>query len=355
MKNKISYKIGLCGRPPKFYILTPEDVPLGLKYMYGPNRTFRTRFIEDNSIRRQLFFEEDGAESQILDTPLRTSIIDFDCNKSGKEISLGKGGFGSVFLSILNDELVACKKIKLNSRSNIASLARERNGLGLCHPNLIQVFATYAGLKAGLVVMEKASSTNLQEILTKSKIRSDRTKIRYTRQICLGLQYLHSNGILHLDVKPQNVLVNLGSNCIKLADFGNSALIDGLGSFISLGTIRYSPPEFFTKDPVTTKSDVFSVGITMWQLLFNKIPYDDGETNSALLYQIVKRNLRPKPHDHPFSPQLRGMRIYQETYKRCWEAHQDRRPFINIILQNLDLSEEEVGRNGEWVERLYEQ
>ena len=122
-------------------------------------------------------------------------------------------------------------------------------------------------------------------------------KYSYSTQLSMALEYCHVNGVLHLDVKPANIMVN-SEKWIKLGDFGNSASIHQLDLFqVSLsfyvlkmwliffgfkfqqqqrvGTVSYCSPEILQGDVPSTKSDVYSYGITLWQLEHNQIPFSD--------------------------------------------------------------------------------
>ena len=124
-------------------------------------------------------------------------------------------------------------------------------------------------------------------------------KCSYSTQLSMALEFCHANGVLHLDVKPANIMVN-SEKWIKLGDFGNSANIHQLDLFqVSLsflcfedvieifeilslfqcqqrvGTVSYCSPEILQGDVPSAKSDVYSYGITLWQFEHNQIPFSD--------------------------------------------------------------------------------
>ncbi|XP_065338088.1 serine/threonine-protein kinase mos [Cloeon dipterum] len=337
-------------KSPRIYVLTPEEIPLGKKYKYGQNRTFRTRFIEDKGIVQKLAFETEVEE---LNTPARNFILrGEESAETLKFDSLGKGGFGSVFLAVSNNRLVACKVIKLGSANSCITFQRERNALGLQHKHVVETLSVVQGPKAGIIIMEKANNVNLQEVLDGGLLKSDRAKIRCISELCFALQYLHEHNILHLDVKPLNMLIGRDGS-MKLADFGNSSLANGFGNFYSMGTVRYTDPMIFKNKKATTKSDVYSVGITMWQLVFNTVPYKGIANDGSLMYQIVRNHLRPTPNEHDPARRSCGLRVFEETFKCCWNKEPDCRPTLDVILRNMQASMRCVGPDDKWVEGIH--
>lgn len=136
--------------------------------------------------------------------------------------------------------------------------------------------------------------------------------IDITNAIC----FCHENGIIHLDIKPQNVLIAflnenqhqktskfLKKYICKICDFGCSIkLEEGINKELGSGTIRYMSPEVLQGIEISTSADVYSIGITMWHIKNNEIPYSSINSNDIVAYKVVKNDLRP---DHLMSSSLK--------------------------------------------------
>lgn len=128
-----------------------------------------------------------------------------------------------------------------------------------------------------------------------------------TLDILAALRYCHSHHVLHLDVKPPNVLVALGtkstggrnlcnrSYICKLCDFGSSIKLDEscANQSTAKGTLRYMSPEALRSSTLSCASDIYSLGITMWQLQARRLPFYTLTCNESIAYQVVKHDLRP--------------------------------------------------------------
>lgn len=130
-----------------------------------------------------------------------------------------------------------------------------------------------------------------------------------TLDILAALRYCHSQHVLHLDVKPPNVLVALGtkstgagnlynrSYICKLCDFGSSIKLDDEScanpKHSAKGTLRYMSPEALRSATLSCASDIYSLGITMWQLQARRLPFHTLTCNESIAYQVVKHDLRP--------------------------------------------------------------
>ena len=134
---------------------------------------------------------------------------------------------------------VAVKIIKTKIASHLESMKGEQNAYGLSHPHIAQVLDIFQmGPDRALVVMELLQKGNLGRVLNDSRITIlSSSKIRISGQIASALQYCHQKGILHLDVKPQNILLDMNDNC-KLSDFGTSKRVSELSFFYNINKVR---------------------------------------------------------------------------------------------------------------------
>ena len=115
----------------------------------------------------------------------------------------------------------------------------------------------------------------------------------FAHQLVGAVRYLHTHNILHLDLKPANILISPPEQC-KLIDFGCSQPRDQPHHSACLGTVAYRAPELFQGELPTTKADIYSLAVTLWALKHQQSPYP-GPHNDLLIYQVVKFNRRPSP------------------------------------------------------------
>nr|XP_018918072.1 PREDICTED: serine/threonine-protein kinase mos [Bemisia tabaci] len=270
-----------------------------------------------------------------VDTPLRKPWLDDGVPASAVTSVVGKGGFGTVVKALYKGQEVAVKVVRKHRRASLKSLDNEENALSLNHPNLVSICRVVNEDRHdfGLVLMEICPNLTLQQIIDDPSFTiCPEIRLRYLIDISEALSYCHRQGIIHLDVKPRNVLVLLKSNRSKLCDFGMSRKIDSKFDSNSeyFGTVAYSAPELFCHRRPTIKCDVYSYGILMWQLQTRETPYH-GLVQDAIIYKVVSQDLRPPPRNTTqFDLE------YSSIYQNCWCAHPSKRPTINYILSKLN-------------------
>ncbi|KAG5472527.1 hypothetical protein LSCM1_03928 [Leishmania martiniquensis] len=190
--------------------------------------------------------------------------------------ALGKGSYGTVHLGILtNGKLVAVKYVNVVSESPeaLASVEAEVNMLReLSHPNIIRYFGAHTIQDTMLVFMEFAVGGSLTSIVRKFTHLTEPVMQLYTFQILKGLQYLHDKGVVHRDIKGENILID-GYGVAKLADFGCSKSLANIANAgqVGCGTLVGSPfwmaPEVIRSEAYGTKADIWSVGCTVVEML----------------------------------------------------------------------------------------
>lgn len=208
--------------------------------------------------------------------------------------TLGRGAFAEVYRGLsATGTLAALKCIQLRSKNVALSSISEEIRLFSCldHENIVQYLSVFVSDSYLIQIMEFVPGGAL-DCLTKSfgPLKSG-SCCRFVRDILCGLSYLHSKGIVHCDIKPHNVLLAMDGQC-KLSDFGSAirrAATDGqIDDIIELrGTPGYMAPEVAKGGLPTPKSDIFSLGITILELLLSKLPWafvtstDDGKPGSS--------------------------------------------------------------------------
>lgn len=217
---------------------------------------------------------------------------------------LGRGAMGIVYKA--NDPLierfVAIKSINLQilpEKEKDAYKARfyqEAKAAGhLNHPNIVTIHDLGESGDMAYIAMELMEGRELQAILDSGKRLLIEEVLNIATQVAAGLFYAHQRGIVHRDIKPSNIMV-LGDNHVKIADFG----IARMGSSLALtktgmiiGSPLYMSPEQISSEPIDARSDIFSLGIVMYQMLTGRVPFP-GDNAHSVMFGIVNEE-PPKP------------------------------------------------------------
>lgn len=265
------------------------------------------------------------------DTPNRAELIKvFQQKRSGLSI-LGKGTFGTVLEAVYKGEKVAVKIVPSNPEA-CRQIRNEMNCVTLHHPNIVSILKVTPPEDeiAGVVIMERVCGYSLQKFVDLGFLRDKiNLRFRYSMQIGSALGYCHEHQILHLDVKPQNVLVDILTDTCKLCDFGCSSKFN-TADFSLKGTIGYVAPEILQGNKPTAAADVYSLGITMWQLISGETPYHNLRGHTVI-YKVVTAEYRPNlPKIHCTEDER-----YLALIKRCWSQSPKSRPTIQEVINEL--------------------
>jgi alkyl hydroperoxide reductase subunit AhpC len=235
------------------------------------------------------------------------------------EAEVGQGAFAAVFRAhdTVLDRLVAIKVFKPGSASPTPSiLAEARAAAALNHPNVCTIFAVDDSEGVPVIVMEYVEGQPISRMLEAGSLPANQAA-RLARQIARGMAVAHGQGIVHRDLKPANILVTPGGE-VKITDFGLSRRapppeVDETVEWQSAeagkiaGTPGYMSPEQSRGEPATPRSDVFSLGVVLYEMLTGKLAFT-GENVLQILDQI--RNIDPDrlaaEVPEPFSAILRG-------------------------------------------------
>jgi eukaryotic-like serine/threonine-protein kinase len=214
---------------------------------------------------------------------------------------IGRGGMGVVYLAVRNDDVfhktVALKVIGAGivDREFIERFKKERQILaGLDHPNIARILDggdTSDGRP--FYVMEYVSGAPIDKHCARVKAQVQE-RVRLVAQICAAVDYLHDHAIVHRDLKPSNILVT-SNGVVKLLDFGIAGVqtLDGLlggaapGQRTMLLTPGYGSPEQVQGHEVTKRSDIYSLGAVLYELLTGKLPFADSEGRPDLTTQLA--------------------------------------------------------------------
>lgn len=247
---------------------------------------------------------------------------------------LGMGGFGYVYEGSYLGKKVAIKKMHSNRKNRMIALESLRAELlvvrmNLNHPNIVQTIGTTTSGREvddlPFLVMEFAGSRNLQSVIDDPSETLDAfRRVKFACDICRALDYAHSKGIVHLDVKPANVILDDTDTC-KLGDFGCAQRVgEGDTEFSPspsiTGTTVYRAPELLKGFLPQCSADMYSMGVVLWTLLTRETPYG-AENLQVITWGVVALNLRPEmPRDD------HGETNYKELFVQCWDADASLRP-----------------------------
>lgn len=229
--------------------------------------------------------------------------------------SCGTGGFGTV-LTCWDTRLqrrVAIKRMPLAIRGVYSggaatmseALAEARTSSMLAHPNIVTMFDFENDHDYAYLVMEYVDGMTLTELLSRVEggtLTADECAYM-VRSLCDALAFAHENGVLHLDIKPSNIMFDR-SGAVKLCDFGMATLASATGYGDARGgTIGYMPPEQIEGGLVDERSDVFALAVVAWYALTGDNPFAAGTAEESLAK--IERGARRKPSKA--NPSLAGM------------------------------------------------
>jgi len=230
---------------------------------------------------------------------------------------LGKGAMGIVYLAKdpLIGRLVALKTIRPSAHADDEDtrefqqrFVREAQAAGILnHPSIVTVHDIGQDEPSGMsfIAMEYVEGNNLKEVLVQGRPLSFEQAADVIAQVAEGLDFAHAKGIVHRDVKPANIIL-LDGNRAKITDFGIAKITSGVANLTStgqfLGTPNYMAPEQIKGTPVDGRSDIFSLGICLYECLTHRKPFG-GDSLTSISYKIVHEPFQPLHEINPTIPE----------------------------------------------------
>ncbi len=206
---------------------------------------------------------------------------------------IGVGGMADVYKAtdILEDKTVAVKILKTEFADNEEFVRRFRNESKaiavLSHPNIVKIYDVGFTDKIQFIVMEYIDGITLKEFMEQQGVIKWKDCVHFIVQILRALQHAHDRGIVHRDIKPQNIML-FSDGTIKVMDFGIARFAREEGKTISdkaIGSVHYISPEQARGDVTDEKSDIYSVGVMMYEMLCGVKPFDgDNPVSVALMH-----------------------------------------------------------------------
>ncbi len=212
---------------------------------------------------------------------------------------LGCGGMANVYSAydIIDDRTVAIKILKdefLTNRDFIRRFKNESKAIAvLSHPNIVKVYDVSFGDRIQYIVMENIDGITLKEYIEKQHEIKWRDAVHFVTQILKALEHAHEKGIVHRDIKPQNIML-LKDGTIKVTDFGIARFSKNETRTLTekaIGSVHYISPEQARGDMTDDKSDIYSVGIMLYEMLTGKLPF---EADNAVSVAIMQMQTEPK-------------------------------------------------------------
>lgn len=226
-----------------------------------------------------------------------------------------------VAIKILRDELTSDPEFVEKFKQESLSAA------SLTHPNIVNIYDT--GIEGDIyyIVMEYVKGETLKNYINKKGRLSEQETIRISRQVAEALKHAHNNKIVHRDIKPHNILIT-EEGIVKVTDFGiaraaTSSTINNTSNVI--GSVHYFSPEQARGGYVDEKSDIYSLGIVMYEMITGVVPFDADNHISVAMKQIQEKPILP-------SQRVNNLEIsggFEEIIMKCLEKHQGFR-FKNI-------------------------
>jgi serine/threonine protein kinase len=215
---------------------------------------------------------------------------------------IGVGGMAVVYKAYdsIDDRTVAVKILKEEFASNDEFLRRFKNESKaiavLSHPNIVKVFDVSFSERLQYIVMEYIDGITLKEYIDQQKALLWKEAVHFTIQILRALQHAHKKGIIHRDIKPQNIML-LQDGTIKVTDFGIAHFANSETRTMTdkaIGSVHYISPEQARGEATDDKADIYSVGVMLFEMLTGKLPFEADSAVSVAIMQMQTDPKRPR-------------------------------------------------------------
>lgn len=249
---------------------------------------------------------------------------------------VGAGGMSNVYKAKDHklNRFVAVKVLKseFSENSNFVSkfIVEAQAAAGLMHPNIVNVYDV--GEEAGIhyIVMELVEGITLKKYIEKKARLSFKEAVSIAIQVSMGIEAAHNNHIIHRDIKPQNIIISKEGK-VKVTDFGiaKAATSNTVTSNV-MGSVHYSSPEQARGGYSDEKSDVYSLGVTLFEMLTGRVPFD-GESTVAI---AIKHIQEPMPSPRDYISEI-PVSVEQIVLKCCQKAVDRRYQSMAALIEDL--------------------
>ena len=206
---------------------------------------------------------------------------------------IGRGGMANVYKAKCHrlDRLVAVKILHSDLAQNADFRRRfmdeSRAVAQLSHPNIVSVYDVSCSDDIDYIVMELIDGVTLKQYMERRGQMDWREALHFITQIMRGLSHAHSRGVIHRDIKPQNIMI-LRDGSVRVADFGIACLADQGQTLTqeTLGSVHYISPEQARGDRVDARSDIYSAGVVLYEMLTGKLPFQGDSAVSVAIQHL---------------------------------------------------------------------
>ena len=215
---------------------------------------------------------------------------------------IGVGGMAVVYKAYdcIEDRIVAVKILKEEFISNEEFISRFKNESKaiavLNHPNIVKVYDVSFGDLIQYIVMEYVDGITLKQYISQQKSLRWKDAVYLTIQVLRALQHAHDKGIVHRDVKPQNIML-LADGTIKVTDFGIARFARSEHKTMTdkaIGSVHYIGPEQARGDATDEKADIYSVGVMLYEMLTGRLPFEADSAVSVAIMQLQQNPVLPR-------------------------------------------------------------
>ena len=260
------------------------------------------------------------------------------------ESLIGSGGMANVYKAYDNmlGRTVALKVLKAEHRGDMEFVRRfEREAravLTLSHENIVRSYAVGEDGDISYIVLEYVEGSTLKELIKSDGPISPKVAFSITAQVLDALAHAHESGIIHRDVKPQNVIITPRGKA-KLTDFGIARDVAATtrtyaGSNVVMGSVHYISPEQARGDDVTAASDIYSCAIMLFEMLTGKVPFG-GDNSVAIALKHLQEDITPPVEINPKIPRALSDVIVKAASKEISLRYQSAKQMKSDLLRSL--------------------
>lgn len=261
---------------------------------------------------------------------------------------IGVGGMANVYKAYdsIEERTVAVKILRDEFLTNEEFLRRFKNESKaisvLSHQNIVKIHDVSFSDKVHSIVMEYIDGITLKEYIEQQKVLNWKETVHFTIQILRALQHAHDKGIIHRDIKPQNIML-LQDGMIKVTDFGIARFTRSETRTITdkaIGSVHYISPEQAYGKPVDGRSDIYSVGIMLYEMLTGRLPFEADSPVSVALQQIQVNAIKPREvnKDIPIGLEQITLKAMEKDIDRRFHSAAEMLRYLEEFKKNTDVT-----------------
>ncbi len=292
-------------------------------------------------------------------------MIGFNINQYEILALLGEGGMGNVYLA--EDKKVGRKvaiKIILphlakNEHVRDRFIMEAKTMARLQHVNIVTLYDYVVNDEGLFLIMEYVDGNPLDEYMKNiGKAIDEDLAIEVTKQVVSACNHAHSKGVVHRDIKPGNIIINK-EGTVKILDFGIAKIIDEEVSKLTktglqIGTVYYMSPEQVQGSEITAKTDIYSIGVTLYQMVTAINPYKQFSTEFQIYKKIVDEPLPDVRDIHSELSPFINMVIQKATEKKPENRFKNCEEFFNTLSNKAEYLSKQIVKNSEPINEIWE-